>query len=78
MWDSNGEAIATGLLDGDLFRMNVEALVSKIPAVNVIETHVLSWDETNRCLGDISLTSVKYLLDEGHIKGIMIDKNEHI
>ena len=78
MWNSNGEAIATGTLNGDLYRMNAKALENKIPAVNVVENHILSWQEAHRRLGHISLTSMKLLFKKGLIKGIMIDKNEPI
>ena len=70
--------IATGILDGNLYRMNAKAIVNPRHTVNMATTLTLSWHEAHRRLGHISLTSMKQLFEKGPINGMAVDKSESV
>ncbi|KAI0994431.1 hypothetical protein K3495_g13751, partial [Podosphaera aphanis] len=76
--DNKGNLIATGTLDGNLYRMNAKAIVYRRQSANTATTLTLSWHEAHRRLGHISLTSMKQIFDKGLINGINLEENEPV
>ncbi|KAI0995437.1 hypothetical protein K3495_g12742 [Podosphaera aphanis] len=79
-WDSKGELIATGVLDGNLYRLNARAILNDAQIVNaaVPKTTMLSWNEAHRRLGHISLSSLKLLFGGRMVDGIGLHRDESI
>lgn len=77
-WNTSGEAIATGYLEGNLYRVNAKALISHNPTANSVTTPVVSWHEAHRLLGHISLSSMRVIFKKSLVEGLKVDKNEPI
>ncbi|KAI0999360.1 hypothetical protein K3495_g8834 [Podosphaera aphanis] len=77
-WNAKGDLLTTGVLDGNLYQFDAKASVSQFPTVNQISIPALSWHDAHKRLGHISLTSLKFLLNNKLLEGFEIDKSEEI
>lgn len=77
-YNRDGIMIAKGTLERNLYKIDVKAIIKNEDMANLVSTNVLSWNETHRRLGHISLTSLKMLFKRDHVDGIKIDEDEPI
>lgn len=73
-----GNLIVTGTLDGNLYRVNAKAILNQIHTAHAVAIPVLSWEETHRRMGHLSLSSLKILFNKGLVEGVEIDKDQKI
>lgn len=77
-YNKNGNLIAKGILEGNLYKVDVKALIKNENFANLATAQVFSWNQAHRLLGHISLTSLKLLFKKDHVKGIKINENEPV
>ncbi|KAI1001929.1 hypothetical protein K3495_g6269 [Podosphaera aphanis] len=72
-WNAEGDLLTTGVLNGNLYRVDAKASVSQCPTVNQISIPALSWHGAHKRLGHVSLTSLKILLNNKLVESFGID-----
>ncbi|KAI0991793.1 hypothetical protein K3495_g16394 [Podosphaera aphanis] len=74
--NTEGDTIANGILDGNLYRVDAKAIIAHYPVTNIAINSTISWEDAHRRLGHISLSSMKILFRKNTVNGIELDKKE--